>query len=167
MAFKARPPPTFSPSSSNFNLFREWRSEFETYVAVTTFFSAEIDSVTKQARLNNLAGSDFAKFVRQNLIVDENTTIDQILDGVASCLKPKRFDLQNREKLFSLKQSHLSAVKFLEELRELYDLSNYGDTIHKNELIRDLFIAGLSLNEAKCIIHQQDSENSPLIGVCT
>ena len=158
MAFKARPPPTFSPSSSNFNLFREWRSEFETYVAVTTFFSAEIDSVTKQARLNNLAGSDFAKFVRQNLIVDENTTIDQILDGVASCLKPKRFDLQNREKLFSLKQSHLSAVKFLEELRELYDLSNYGDTIHKNELIRDLFIAGLSLNEAKCIIHQQDSE---------
>ena len=158
MEFKARPPATFSPGSSDFNAFCDWRKEFETYEAVTTFFSSDVNLKTQQARLNNLAGPDFAKYVRQNVTVDDDTTISQILDAVASNLKPKRFDLQNREKLFSLKQSTSSAAKFLEALRELYDLSNYGDVITKDELIRDLFIAGLSLSEAKCIIHQQDSD---------
>ena len=58
------------------------------------------------------------------------------------------------------KQSQVSAAKFLEELRELYDfdLSNYGNTVTQEQLIRDLFIAGIASNEAKCIIFQQDSD---------
>ena len=57
MAFKARPP-VFSPFSSNYNACSEWRKEFETYVSVTTFFTAEVEVATQQARLLNLAGPD-------------------------------------------------------------------------------------------------------------
>ena len=137
-AFKARPPPTFSPSTSDYNAFNEWRREFDTYVLVTPFFTATVDLPVQHARLFNLAGPDFAKYVRQNVTVEATTTLATILDGVGNSLKPKRFDLQNRAKLFTHKQSQISAAKFLEELRELYDLSNYGDQITKDQVIRDL-----------------------------
>ena len=77
----------------------------------------------------NLAGPDFAKFVRQHVAVVAATTIVDILDGVGNSLRPKCFDLQNHEKLFSHKQSQVSVAKFLEELRDLYDSSNYGVNI--------------------------------------
>ena len=49
--------------------------------------------------------------------------------------KPKRFDLQNRKKLFTHNQAQTSASRYLEELRELYELSNYGENISKEQLI--------------------------------
>ena len=160
MAFKARAPPTFSPFSSDFNTFSEWRKEFETYIAVTTFFADEVIIPTQQARLFNLAGPDFAKFVRQNITITATTTINNILDGVGDALKPKRFDLQNREKLFTCKQSQqVTAAKYVEQLRELFDLSNYGDNVAKELLIRDLFIAGIASSDARCLLYQQDSSN--------
>ena len=158
MAFKARPPSTFSPSSSDYNAFSEWRREFETYMAVTTFFTEDVNVPIQQARLYNLAGQEFARFVRQHVTVNNDTTVTNILDEVGNVLKPRRYDLRNREKLFSHKQAQSSAAKYLEELRELYDLSNYGENITKEQLIRDLFIAGITSNEARCIIFQQDSE---------
>lgn len=69
MAFKARPPPTFNPSSSDYNTYSDWRREFQDYATVTTFFDDTVELPIQQARLNNLAGPDFAKFVRQNLAV--------------------------------------------------------------------------------------------------
>ena len=162
MAFKARPPPTFNPSSSDYNTYSDWRREFQDYATVTTFFDDTVELPIQQARLNNLAGPDFAKFVRQNLAVTDTTTTNEILDAVEKSLKPKRFDLQNREKLFSHRQSNSSAAKYLDELRELYSLSNYGETVTKESLIRDLFIAGITSNDAKCMIFQQDSDTLTL-----
>ena len=144
MAFKARPPPTFSPSTSDYHQFSDWRKEFETYMAVTTFFGAEVNLPVQRARLFNLAGPDFSKFVHQHVTMEADTTITHILNGVGNCLKPKRFDLQNRERLFNHRQSQNSAAKFLDELRHLYDLSNYGANITQDQLIRDLFIAELN-----------------------
>ena len=83
------------------------------------------------------------------MTVTATTTLATILDGVGNTLKPTRFDLQNRAKLFTHKQSQISAAKFLEELRELYDLSNYGDQITKDQIIRDLFISGTVASEVK------------------
>ena len=99
--FKARPPPTFSPAQNDYNAFVEWRQEFENYVIVTTFFAAAVDLPVQQARLFNLAGPDFAKFVRQHVQVGNETTVTEILNAVSAALKPKRFDLQNRGKLFT------------------------------------------------------------------
>ena len=46
----------------------------------------------------------------------------------------------------------------MQVLRELYDLSNYGDNITKENLVRDLFIAGVASTEARCLLYQQDSD---------
>ena len=62
MAFKACPPPTFSPSTSDYNQFSDWRKEFEIYMAVTTFFATEVNLPVQHAWLFNLAGQDFSKF---------------------------------------------------------------------------------------------------------
>lgn len=159
MAFKARAPPVFSPGANDFNAFNEWRKEFETYKIVTTFFNEDVNLETQQARLFNIAGPDFAKFVRQTMTIAATTTIDLIMEAIELALKPKRFDLQNREKLFSHKQAQVSARTFLEELRDLFNLSNYANEIAKDLLIRDLFIAGIRSNEARCLIFQQDSQN--------
>lgn len=156
--FKARPPPTFSPTQNDFNAFLEWRREFETYVTVTDFFAANVTLPVQHARLYNLAGPDFAKFIRQHVTVVNDTTLTAIFDAVANLLKPKRFDLQNRGKLFTHKQDQVHASKFAEQLRELYDLSNYGANVTKDQLIRDLFIAGVSSNEARRLLYQQDSD---------
>ena len=156
--FKARQPSVFSPSSHDYYAFSDWRKDFENYVAVTAFFADEVTIPIQQARLYNIAGADFAKFVRQHVTVHNTTTIATILDAVANCLKPKRFDLQNREKLLNMRQSQISAAKFLDEIRELYDLANYGVTIDRDTLIRDIFIAGIASKEAKCLIYQQNSD---------
>ena len=158
MAFKARPPPTLSPSTSDYHQFSDWRKEFEIYMAVTTFFGTEVNLPVQRARLFNLAGQDFSKFVHQHMTVGAETTIAQLLDGVGNSLKPKRYDLQNREQLFAHRQSQNSAAKFLDELWHLYDLSNYGANITQNQLIQDLFISGIESKEARCLIYQQNSE---------
>ncbi len=160
--FKARPPPTFSPSQNDYNAFSEWRRELENYITVTEFFTENVTLPVQHARLFNLAGPDFTKFVHQHVQVADDTTVTDILNAVADCLKPKRFDLQNREKLFTHRQSQVTAAKFLEELRELYDLSNYGHEVTKDQLIRDLFIAGIASRDARCLIFQQDSEQLTL-----
>ena len=157
--FKARQPSVFSPYSNDYHAFSDWRKDFENYVAVTNFFNDDVTIPLQQARLYNIAGADFAKFVRQHVTVDNLIPVAMILDGVANSLKPKRFNLQNREKLLNLRQSQVSASKFLEEIRELYDLSNYGDTIARDTLIRDIFIAGIASKEARCLIYQQNSDD--------
>jgi len=157
--FKARAPPTFSPVQNDFNAFNEWRKEFANYVLVTEYFAAAVTVPVQQARLLfNLAGPEFAKFVRQHVVVNNTTSLTAILDAIAVCLKPKRFDIQNRGKLLAHKQNQTTAAKFLDDIRELYDLSNYGTEITKEQLVRDIFIAGITSNEARCLIYQQDSE---------
>ena len=84
-------------------------------------------------------------------------TVEQILDAIANALKPTRFDLQNHGKLFSFKQTeNVLAAKFLQEIRELYAVTNYPDAVAKDTLIRDLFISGIASVEAKCLLFQQD-----------
>ncbi len=61
--FKARPPPTFSLAQNDFNAFNEWWKEFANYVMVTEFFAETVAIPVQQARLFNLAGPEFAKFV--------------------------------------------------------------------------------------------------------
>ena len=156
--FKARQPPVFSPSCNDYHAFSDWRKDFENYVAVTKFFANDVGIPIQQAQLYNTARADFAKFVRQHVTVDNSTTVAAILDEVANSLKPKRFDLYNCEKLFNLRQSQGSAAKFLDEIRELYDLSNYGATIVRDTLIRDIFIASIVSKEARCLIYQQNGD---------
>ena len=72
-------------------------------------------------------------------------------------LNQTRFDLQNRGKLFSFKQTgNVPAAKFLQEIRELYAVINYPDAVAKETLIRDLFISGIASVEAKLLLFQQD-----------
>ena len=41
-------------------------------------------------------------------------------------------------------------LNFLDEIRELYDLSNYGTAIVRDTLIHDIFIVGIASKEARC-----------------
>ena len=68
---------------------------------VTTFFADNVDIPIQQVRLYNIARANFAKLCA-NMSVDNSTTVATILDGVANSLKPKLFDLHNREKLLNL-----------------------------------------------------------------
>ena len=78
-------------------------------------------------------------------------------------LKPKRFDLQNREKLFNFVQRPgIPAAKYLQELRELCTITNYEEQVSKDTLLRDLFIAGIASPEAKRLIFQQELDNLTL-----
>ena len=163
MAFKARTPTTFVPTLSNYNDFTDWRADFDNYTAVTDYFNDTVALEVRRARLFNIAGPEFAKFVRESTTVTDESSVTQILDKVAEALKPKRLDLQNREKLFSHTQSSTStAAKYLEELRSLYHQANYAETIQKNILLRDLFISGIASREAKCLLYQQDSDSLTL-----
>ena len=158
--FKARAPPTFNPFTNSFSNFKDWRQEFEIYVLATEYFASTVTAPIQQARLFNLAGPDFMKFAKQLLAIEPTTTIANILDAIDTALKPKRFDLQSRGKLFEHKQlANVSATSYLQELRDLYSLSNYPDTILKDTLLRDLFINGSSSIEAKRLFFQQDSDN--------
>ena len=91
--FKARPPSTFNPVTSDFTSFSEWRQEFDIYVQASSHFAATVQLPTQQARLFNLAGGEFTRFAKQQITVTALTTVNEILDAVATALKPKRFDL--------------------------------------------------------------------------
>jgi hypothetical protein len=124
--FKARPPKPFNAFISNFTQYSDWREVFAIYVLASTHFGATVSIPLQQARLFNLAGPEFMKFTTQKSVVAEATTVEDILKTVADGLKPQRFDLQNRGKLFELKQRpNVSSTKFLQDLRDLYALSNY------------------------------------------
>ena len=97
MAFKARTPTTFVPTLSNYNDFTDWRADFDNYTAVTDYFNDTVALEVRRARLFNIAGPEFAKFVRESTTVTNESSVTQILDKVAEALKPKRLDLQNRE----------------------------------------------------------------------
>ena len=155
--FKARPPPIFNTTNSDYTNFSNWRQEFNIYVLATTYFAENVDLAIQQARVFNLAGQDFMKFANQRIYVKATTTVEQILDAVTNALKPTRFGLQNRGKLFSSKQSaNVPAAKFLQEIRKLYAVTNYPDAVAKNTLIRDLFISGIASVEAKRLLFQQN-----------
>ena len=157
--FKARPPKPFNPFISNFTQFSDWRQEFDIYILASTHFAANVAVPLQQARLFNLAGPEFMKFAKQLIVIVPATTVEAILNAVAGGLKPKRFDLQNRGKLFELKQRpNVSATKFLQELRDLYALANYPDAVPKDILLRDLFIAGSASIDAKRLLFQQDAD---------
>ena len=75
-------------------------------------------------------------------------------------MKPKRLDHQNRVKFFShSKNANISAEKYLQELRELYSNSNYGDEIKKETLIRDKFITGIDNTQIKSLLFLQDPDH--------
>ena len=163
MAFKARTPNTFSPALGSYNEYLEWRRDFDNYMTVTDYFAATVNLKVSRARLFNIAGPDFTQFVHETITLTDESTVNDILDAVSTALKPKRLDLQTREKLFShMQSSSTAAAKYVEELRRLYDQANYKGTVDKSTLIRDLFIAGLASREAKCLIYQQDSDNLSL-----
>ena len=68
------------------------------------FFDNVVPHKSQQPRLFNLADTNFSQFAYQNKPINDDTTITEILDTVEMALKPKRFDLQNREKLFNFVQ---------------------------------------------------------------
>ena len=75
-------------------------------------------------------------------------------------LKP---DLQNREKLFNFVQRPgIPVAKYLQELRELYTITNYEEQVSKDTLLRDVFIAGTASSEAKHLIFQQEFDSLTL-----
>ena len=158
--FKARMPPAFNPFTSDFTAFSDWQDEFNVYVSATDFFAATVNIPTQQARLFNLAGSDFMKYVKQLITVDATTTIKTILEAVGKGLKPTRFDLQNREKLFCcIQRAGVSAVKFVQEIRDLYSLTGYQEQVSKDLLIRDLFVSGIASTEAKRLLFQEEPDS--------
>ena len=157
--FRAQPPPPFNPVSSNFTNFSSWRQELEVYILATNHFANDVSLPIQQARLFNLAGPDFMKFANQHIEINANTTISDILEAIQTALKLQRFDLQNCQRFFECKQNpDISASKYLQELRELYALTNYPAAVPKETLIRDWFIAGTSSPDAKCLLFQQDSD---------
>ena len=155
--FKARPPSTFNPINSDFCSFADWRQDFTTFIQATSFFNNAVPYKTQQARLFNLAGADFSKFAHQNKAISKNTTITEILDAVERTLKPKRFDLQNRKKLFNFVQRPgIPAAKYLQELHELYKLWRTGFQRHPPSW------SGIASSEAKHIIFRQEFDSLTL-----
>ena len=62
---KTQPPPIFSPDNHDLITICNCRQEFEVSSSVSKHFDDNVDIPIQQARIFNLAGSDFAKFVRQ------------------------------------------------------------------------------------------------------
>ena len=161
--FKAHAPPTFNPATNDFISFEEWCQEFITYRTVSDFFSADVTVPIQHARLFSIAGADFMRFAKQHINIIGTTTVDNILDAIKTALKPKRLDLQNRGKLFAFKQgTTMSAMLYLQELRQLYNLTCYPEQVEREMLIRDLFISGISSSDARRLLFQEDSENLTL-----
>ena len=157
--FKALPPPLFNPRINDYTSFSEWREEFDIYISATDFFSNTVNIPTQQAWLFNLAGAEFMRFTKQHLVVDVNSTVTAILDAIAKVLKPKHFDLQNRGKLFEFKQGiYVQAAKYLQDLCQLYEWTNYLAKVPQETLICDLFISGVASSESKRLLFQKDSD---------
>ena len=161
--FKARASPTFNPTTNDFTSFEEWCQEFITYCTVSDFLWADVTVPIQQARLFNIAGADFMRFAKQHINITGTTTVDNILDAIKTALKPKRLDLQNRGKLFAFKQgTNMSAMQYLQELRQLYNLTGYPEQVGREMLIRDLFTSGISSSDARRLLFQEDSDNLTL-----
>ena len=156
--FKAKVPSTFNPIVKDYTDFADWQEEFSIFMTASNFFNDNVPLPTQHARLFNVAGADFMRFVKQRMTIENTTTVTEILNIIDAALKPKRFDLQNRGKLFEFKQGSSSAGKYLQDLRELYARSNYPEQIGKETLIRDLFVAGVTSIEAKRLLFQEDSD---------
>ena len=62
--FKARPPPTFNITNSDYTNFSYWQQKFNIYVLATTYFAEDVDLAIQQAHLFNLVGPDFMKFAK-------------------------------------------------------------------------------------------------------
>ena len=152
---KARLPPPCSPLQAGYAGFRDWRRVFTYYQLASRAFPSTVSIQLQQARLFNLAGPDFTRFVEQSMEITETTSIKEILDHVELVLKPQRHDLQSRMKLLDLKQTS-DASSFLQLLRTTYLDSNYGESIKKEIIIRDLFIHGLRDDAARRLIFQQN-----------
>ena len=132
-------------------------------MTVTDYFAATMNLKVSRAQLFNIAGPDFTQFVHKMITLTDESTVNDILDTISTALRPRRLDLQTREKLFShMQSSSTAATKYVEELCRLYDQANYKGTVDKSTLIHDLFIAGLASHKAKCLIYQQDSDNLSL-----
>ena len=80
-------------------------------MTASDFFNDNVPLPTQHARLLNVAGTDFMRFVKQRMTIENTATVADILDIVDAALKPKRFDLHNRGKLFDFKQDSSSAGK--------------------------------------------------------
>jgi len=153
--FKARLPPPCSPLEAGYAGFRDWRRIFTYYQLASQAFPSSVSLQLQQARLFNLAGPDFTRFVEQSMEIKETSSIKEILDHVEMILKPQRHDLKCRMKLFDMKQTN-DASSFLQLLRTTYLDSNYGESIKRDILIRDLFIHGLRDDAARRLIFQQN-----------
>lgn len=160
--FKARMPLPVSPQQAGYAGFVDWRRNFKFYQLASEAFPTTLSSEVQQARLFNIAGPEFTRYVQQSLTVTQTTTVEDILDHVEKSLKPQRFDLRNRMRLFDAKQSSSDAATFLQQLRSLYLETNYGDSINRDTLIRDIFIHGLRDEEARRLVHQEDLDSLTL-----
>ena len=146
-------------------MFSSWRREMEVYILATDHFADTVTLPVQQARLFNLAGPDFMKFSHHQCItIDVTTTITDILDAIQTAWKPQRFDLQNHRKLLRFWQSpHITAEKFMQELRELYTQTNYPDAVPRGTLLRDLFIAGVASSDAQHLLFQRKHRQTPSV----
>lgn len=154
--FKPRRPSTCNPLLAGYAGFREWRREFDTYRLASDVFPETMIAARQQARLFNIAGPSFEKFVKQGWTIPNETNVDTILDRVELLLRPQRHDLQQRMLLFDKKQGSEGASTFLQSIRDTFSESGYGDAIQKETLVRDLFIHGLYDDNARRLIYQQD-----------
>lgn len=155
--FKARLPETCNPVIAEYSGYLQWRREFNTYRLASEAFPANMALDRQRARLFNIAGPQFSKYAQQNVvIVDDTTTVDQILDGVEASLRPQRLDLQNRMKLFDMRQGSEKSTSFLQKLRELILDAGYGENIERETLVRDLFVHGLDNDDARRLIYQRE-----------
>ena len=103
------------------------------------------------------------RFAKQHINITGTTTVENILDAIKTALKPKRLDLQNGGKLFAFKQgTNMSAMLYLQELRQLYNLTGYPEQVGREMLIRDLFISRISCSDARRLLFQEDSDNLTL-----
>ena len=108
----------------------------------------------------NLADANFSKFAHQNKAINDDMAITEVFDAVEMALKPKRYDLQNQEKLFNfVQQLGIPAARYLQELHELYVITNYEELVSRDTLLHDLFIAGIAFSEAKYLIFQQEIDS--------
>ena len=155
--FKPRLPDACNPLITGYSGFRDWKRQFLNYSLASNAFPNTMPLDRQRARLFNIAGPHFEKFVTQTIQIQDDTTIDAILNNVETALRPQRHDLQQRFALFEMKQGDLKSTNFLQLLRDTVLEAEYPADIPRETLIRDLFIHGLNSEEARRLIYQQDS----------
>lgn len=157
--FRPRIPDEVDPCHVTYDTWRKWVRSFDIYKLASKLFTEAVPPAEQRAILFNIAGGQFTDLVDELFGEAElqAASVADIVERVENTIKPLRLELQNRLQLFDTSQKHSQSVaEFLRHLRSLFRETGYGEQVSKDEMIRDLFVRGLTNDDARRAILQED-----------